>query len=246
MPDRMGYRAKWGLIVPERNTVCESELHRAVPEGITINTARVSRNTPAAWTNDKEFRDMSQATLDGRPAALAQLAAAEVDHYIVGDAGFTISREAHVALAADYEKQTGKGVSTAALAYLAALERLGARRVAVITPRLPDSGVVSGGLWEECGYTVAGAYGLNRHSAFEIVGTTEDMLHTGMAEMGATDAEVVLVTGTNLYAMYLADAAERELGKPVLHINTVLLWHALRQCGFDDRIDGCGSLLREH
>jgi len=244
MPDRMGYRAKWGLVVPERNTVCESELHRAVPGGITINTARVGRDTPASWSNDQEFRDMSQATMDGRPAALARLAAAEVDHYIVGDAGFSISKAAHVALAADYEKQTGKGVSTAALAYLEALERMGVKRLAVITPRLPDSGVVSGGLWEECGYTISGAYGLNRHSAFEIVGTAEDMLREAMTEMCATDAQAVLVTGTNLYAMALSDEMERTLGKPILHINSVLLWHALRRNGFDDRLEGCGELLR--
>lgn len=246
MPDRMGYRAKWGLIVPERNTVCETELHQAVPAGITINTARVGRYTPAAWSNDTEFRAMSQATLDGRPGALARLAAAEVDHYIVGDAGFTISRAEHEALAADYEQQTGKGVTTAAAAYLAALKTLAVRKIAVITPRLPDSGVVSGGLWEECGYTVAGAYGLNRGSAFEIVDTSEEALRDGMQEMAATGAEAILVTGTNLYAMRLADEVERGLDKPILHINSVLLWYALRQNGFDDRIDGCGRLLREH
>ncbi len=246
MPDRMGYRAKWGLIVPERNTVCESEMHQAVPHGITINTARVSRETPAAWSNDKEFRDMSQATMNGRPGALARLAAAEVDHYIIGDAGFTISRAQHEALDVAYREQTGRSVSTAALAYLEALEAMEVQRLAVVTPRLPDTGVVSGGLWEACGYAVSGAHGLNRGSAFEIVDTSEDALRAGMTEIAATDADVVLVTCTNLFAMRLADEVERGVGKPILHINSVLLWHALRSNGFDDRLDGCGRLLREH
>ncbi len=41
MPDRPGYRAKWGLVMPSGTTVCETGLHRAVPAGITIDTASV-------------------------------------------------------------------------------------------------------------------------------------------------------------------------------------------------------------
>ena len=44
----------------------------------------------------------------------------------------------------------------------------------------------------------------------------------------------------------LADALEKELGKPVLAINTITWWHALRSNGIPDRMDGFGSLLREH
>jgi maleate isomerase len=44
----------------------------------------------------------------------------------------------------------------------------------------------------------------------------------------------------------LADEAERWLGKPVLAINAVTLWHALRSSGIADQRHGCGSLLREH
>ena len=43
----------------------------------------------------------------------------------------------------------------------------------------------------------------------------------------------------------LRDVAERELGKPVLAINVATLWHALRACGVDDRIEGFGRILEE-
>jgi maleate isomerase len=242
----MGHRAKWGLIVPERNTVCESEMHAAVPGGITINTARIARDQAATWANDAAFKDMAQGIRAGEPAALARLMPAEPDYYIVGDAGFTIGRDDHEALAKDYEAQTGKGVATAARAYQHALDAMNVQRVAVLTPRLPASGIVSGGLWEDCGYTVSAAKGLDCASAFDIVNTSEESLREGVVALCASDAEVILATGTNIFLMHFADVLEHDLGKPILHINTVLLWYALRQNGFDDRIEGCGRLLREY
>ena len=246
MPYRMGYRAKWGLIVPERNTVCESEMHAAVPVGITINTARIHRDDAPTWSTDAEFKQMAQGIRSGEPGALARLMPGDLDYYIVGDGGFTIGRDEHETIAAGYETLTGKPVATSARAFLKALDVMGIRRLAVLTPRLPASGLVSGGLWEECGYAVSAAHGLNCASAFEIVNTSETDLRDALAKLCATDAEAILATGTNIFLMHLADIAERELGKPILHINAVLLWYALRQNGFTDRIDGCGRLLREH
>ena len=44
----------------------------------------------------------------------------------------------------------------------------------------------------------------------------------------------------------LADEAERWLDKPVIVINAVMLWHALRTIGIADQFSESGSLLREH
>ncbi len=46
--------------------------------------------------------------------------------------------------------------------------------------------------------------------------------------------------------MPLAAKLETELGKPVLAINAITWWHALRSNGIEDRLDGFGSLLAEH
>ena len=44
----------------------------------------------------------------------------------------------------------------------------------------------------------------------------------------------------------LAADKERELGKPVIAINTATYWHALRALGITDKISGVGRLLEEH
>ena len=43
----------------------------------------------------------------------------------------------------------------------------------------------------------------------------------------------------------VADQAERWLGKPVLAINAICLWHALRTLDIDDQFVGHGMMLRE-
>ncbi|CAN0493849.1 unnamed protein product, partial [Discosporangium mesarthrocarpum] len=39
---------------------------------------------------------------------------------------------------------------------------------------------------------------------------------------------------------------EEALGKPVISSNSATRWHTLRDAGIDDRIDGLGTLLRDH
>jgi maleate isomerase len=65
-------------------------------------------------------------------------------------------------------------------------------------------------------------------------------------ELNGRDVEAIVQVGTNLSMVRLADEAERWLDKPVLAINAVTLWHALRINGIPDRMRGFGSLLREH
>ena len=247
MPDRLGYRAKFGLIAPGRNSVVETEMHAMAPSGVTVNTARVHRASPAAWNNDTGLKEMAQLNREGVPGAIANILECSPDYIIVGEAGFSIPKKEHDALERQYrEAAGGLRVATAAASYLRALEVLRVKKVAVLTPRLPASGVVSGGLWTECGYEVVGARGLAAEKSSDIVGTPEEDLRDGIAELASTGTDAILITGTNLPAMQIADEAERWFGLHVLHINSVLMWYALRECGIPDRIEGAGRLLREN
>jgi maleate isomerase len=65
-------------------------------------------------------------------------------------------------------------------------------------------------------------------------------------EVDGDDVDLILQAGTNLAFVPLAAKLETELGKPVLAINAITWWHALRSNGIEDRLDGFGSLLAEH
>jgi maleate isomerase len=140
----------------------------------------------------------------------------------------------------------GLGVSTGASACRAALELYGAKRLAVLTPYQPvgDKQVIR--FFGEAGYEVIRLRGLRCSSATAIAEVREDGLVKLLRELDGPDVEAIVQVGTNLSMVRLADEAERWLEKPVLAINAVTLWHALRAAGIGDRLPGFGSLLREH
>jgi maleate isomerase len=55
----------------------------------------------------------------------------------------------------------------------------------------------------------------------------------------------LLTLGTALPAARVSAEAERWLGKPVLAVNVVSYWHAIRECGIEDRVLGHGRILEE-
>lgn len=239
-------RATWGLVVPSRNTVAEAEFHRFIPAGINLNTARADVRTNVNWADDKNFKDMAKAIRAAEPAAIESLTLIQPDRVVIAEGGFSISKAAHDKLEAEYAAIAKTPVTASCGAYLAALKTLGVKRVGVVTPRLPESGIVSGGLWDECGYTVTTAIGLELGSARDIAYLAPERLKQAVTEVAASGADAVLVTGTNFCLFEHVSALESATGKIVLHINAVLMWHALRQSGFDDRLPQGGTLLRDH
>jgi maleate isomerase len=161
----------------------------------------------------------------------------------MGEGGFPFPREELEDFDRKYEEISGLRVASSARAPLRALEVMKVRKVPVLTPRLPDSGIVSGGLWEACGYEVAGAKGLGCTSVRDINNLSKETLRDDLAELARSDADVILATGSEVA---LIEEAEFWTGKPVLNLKAVLVWYALRDSGFSDRLDGRGTLLRDY
>jgi arylmalonate decarboxylase len=59
-------------------------------------------------------------------------------------------------------------------------------------------------------------------------------------------ADVIFISCANMAAIHEIEQIEAERGKPVITSNLVTFWHALRQVGINDRIEGFGQLLANH
>jgi len=46
MPDVLGYRAKFGVLVPSTNTIVEPDFYAMAPPGVTLHTGRISITNP--------------------------------------------------------------------------------------------------------------------------------------------------------------------------------------------------------
>jgi maleate isomerase len=74
---------------------------------------------------------------------------------------------------------------------------------------------------------------------------TPEVLRPKLLGLDGPDIDAIVQVGTNLSMVHLAAAAELWLGKPVIAINTATYWHALRQNGITEKVQGFGRLLEE-
>ena len=141
---------------------------------------------------------------------------------------------------------TGMPVSTGPSAMINALRALEAERVVVLSPFQPAAHEEAVTYFNDSGIEVVGSYTFMATSTIAIAKFGPDEIRAAIAQHDSDAADAIIQVGTNMRMARLAAAAEWWLGKPVLHVNTVMAWQAMRSTGIDDRVQGFGSLLAEH
>lgn len=247
MPDAVGYRVKFGVIIPSTNTVVEADYNRMAPPGVTFHAGRMYIEQPAL-DSDAAFEAILGQIRQCIQTAIRDVTTCKPDYLIMGMSSETFwdGVEGNARFIERVRAQSGLGVSTGASACKAALEAHRARRIAVLSPYQPVADKQVTRYFEEAGFEVARFEGLRCPTATSIAEVGEDFLRGVLRKLDGPDVDAIVQVGTNLSMVRLAGEAERWLGKPVLAINAVTLWHALRANGIADRVEGGGSLLREH
>lgn len=247
MPDAVGYRAKFGVIIPSTNTVVEHDYSLMRPEGITFHAGRMYIENAAADSDDA-FEQLIQQIRAATETAVRDVMTAKPDAIVMGMSAETFwgGQEGNEQFTAGIEALSGLGVATGADACGRACRALGITKVAILTPYQPIGDKHVRTFFADIGLDVVRLTGLQCPSATAIAEVGEHTLRAALQELDGDDVDALIQVGTNLSMLRLADEAERWLGKPVLAINAVTVWHALRSNGFDDRMHGFGTLLREY
>ena len=248
MPDVAGFRAKLATIVPSTNTIVEADFNHLfrIP-GVTFHTGRIYIESPVLDSNDAFVALLEQ--VDGAfETAVRDVMTCTPDYLVMGMSAPTFwgGRAGNATFRERARRLCGLGVTTGAEACSAALETLGAQRIAVLTPYQPIMREQIVRYFEESGFPVTRYVDLECPSATAIAAVTPDRLREVLRELDGPDVDAIVQVGTNLSMVRLAAEAEGWLGKPVIAINAAIIWHAYRANGFDDRIYGCGSLLSDH
>ena len=121
-----------------------------------------------------------------------------------------------------------------------------AKRIGVVTPYMPVGDRMVTKFLADIGYRVVRIKGHCSPGPVEIAWESFAATRALVHEVDGDDVDLILQAGTNMYFVELAAQLERELGKPVLAINALTFWHALRHNGISDRMTGFGTLLAEH
>ncbi len=246
MPDTLGYRKRIGIVVPSTNTTVQPECEMLRPRGVTNHTGR-STIVERPLNSEQAFFEHMAMMREGMTVAIDQIMTAGLDHLIIGIALETFWGGVAAAdkLKAELEQRAGVGISMGSTAALAALKAFGARRIAVLTPHQPRGDEIVRAYLQEAGIDVVRLKGLAVKTPRMIAQVPVDDIRKALRELDGDDVDAVLQVGTALPTVAIAAEAERWLGKPVLAVNAVAYWHALRHCGIEDRVYGYGRLLEE-
>ena len=231
-----------GMLTPSSNTVLEpltaamlSELPDASAHFARFRVLKISMEDDA----------LGQFKNEPMLAAAELLADAQVQSICwngtsSGWLGFDTDRT----LIAEIEARTGVRACSSILAMNELLEKLGARRVAFVTPYLDEIQNRILANYRAEGYEIAGEKNLGDPGNFSFATYSEaDILE--MCRAVATEKpDAITIYCTNFRGARLAPIIETETGIPVLDSVSTALWKSMQVAGDDpSRIKGWGQLF---
>ncbi len=229
-----------GMLVPSSNTVAEpltAAMLAGVP-GVSLHLARFR-----VTRLDRGAEALAQFQAAPLLDAASLLADAQVHATCLNATAscYTGLRHDHAFLAA-----LGGPGDTSMLALVELLGRLGAKRIGLVTPFLPDvQDATLHVLREEAGLDVVAERHLGDPGNFSFARFGEDVVEQLIREVAAAPGvQAIAVISTNLRGARPAARLEAELGLPILDSVATALWGALRRAGADPGlVRGWGRLF---
>ncbi len=234
-----GWRGRLGLIVPSSNTTMEMELHEALPEGVSLHTARV----PLKNVTEEELVKMNALAVEA--AKLLRDAGVEMILYGCTSGSFIGGKDYEKKLEAKIEEEVNVPVVSTSTAVVEALKILDARDVLVITPYTEEINSREREFLEANGFNVLDIRGLGIEDNTQI-GKLEPYEAYRLAKASFMDeADAIFISCTNLRTFEIIEPLEEDLGIPVVTSNQASLWLALREMDVMERIPWLGRLFTD-
>jgi maleate cis-trans isomerase len=237
----IGWRARLGFLVPPGNPTVESEMIALAPVGVSVHFQRmVARGVGGSLDGQAERNRMMIDHL-GDSAELLAMVGPDVIVLAHTATSYHLGREGEAALLNRLQHAIGVPIVTAFGSVVAALERLGAKRVALGAPYSAEVTQQGKAHLEAHGFAVVGCDNLK--GVTNIYDETVERAYRLARSVDTTEAEAVFLSGTGMPTLPVLAVLETDLGKPVISSNAAMMWHALRRAGVGERIPGYGRLL---
>ncbi len=238
-----GKRARLGLIVPASNTVCEPEMVRLSPPGVTTYATRILFSPTIQDLKNMQPRVQRAAQeLSSERITDLIIFCCTVGSLIGGPGGES-------EIVSNIEKEASIPAITTATAVKAAFDALHVRRLAVATPYTREINNHEKDILEQAGYeitSIAGYYENLEPTELRnmMIGNlpAEAALELGV-RVNSSDNEAIFISCTNFRAADIIEKLEAATGKPVISSNQASMWFALRRLGLKDKVSGYGRLF---
>ena len=238
----IGWRARLGFLLPPGNPTVEAEMMALAPLGVSLHFHRMAAGggVPGALDN----QDARTGTMvDHIAGSVELLAMVKPDIIVVAHTAtsYYLGRAREAELLARLSAATGIRVVTAFGSVVAALERLGVRRVALGAPYSAETTAQGHAHLEAHGFAVVRSQNLK--GVTNIYDETAERAYVLARSVDAPEAEAVFLSGTGMPTLPVIEMLEQDLKKPVISSASAMMWHALRSCGVGQPIPGYGRLL---
>ncbi len=226
------------MLIPSSNVASEGQIQTILPQGVSLHVSRLELTV----TNEDGVRAMTDRVEEG--ARL--LSHANVDLIVFHCTAATFALGADDDIIARMVNSTGIAATATSKALLAALNELGARRVALITPYIQEINAREAKFLAANGYDVVCEVGLGITDTHDMFAVDPLEWFRVVIDNRDANADVYFLSCAAIRSAEVIEALERELDRPVITSNQVAAWHSLRATGISDRVPGFGRLLSDH
>jgi maleate cis-trans isomerase len=215
-------RARIGLIIPSVNTFSEPQFNRFAPSGLGIHVARARVAGP--WKRPLPEMAAEIAT----SAQLLADCAPDLIVFHCTDTSMSQGPQGEGKILDIVRDAAGIDAVATSRLVLEALQALGLKRVALLTPYKSNKSIID--------YLNAAGIAVVRDVALKLepldFGTVTPAQWAALAQQNdGPDVDGIFLSCTNTTQIDAIAEIERRLGKPVVNSNQAVLWGCLRKLG---------------
>jgi maleate isomerase len=225
-----------GLIIPSGNSLTEVQFNRYAPPGVSVHVTRLRMT--GKWRKplselERPLTEAAEAVSDVRPELI-------VFHCTANSMENGLAHEA--AIVKIIEKASGCPTFTTAQAITGAFDRVGIKKMVLISPYVKATNEHEVKYLSEAGYTVLHELGLalEPHAYSQV--TPEEWKKVVKENLRA-DADGYFLSCTNTRMIEAIDDLERDLQKPVVNSNQAVLWTCFNRLGLRHSGEKLGRLF---
>jgi maleate cis-trans isomerase len=236
-----GWRSRIGFLVPPGNPTVEPEMAELTPPGVSLHFTRMNAEGAVGSHAGQEERNRTQ--VESIPACVRLLAMVRPDVIVLAHTAtsYTLGQAREAALVSEMEALGGARFVTAFGSVLAALQRLGVRRIAYATPYSAEMTARGVQHLEQCGVNVVSSGHLD--NVRNIYEENSERAYAIARQVDRPEAEAIFLSGVGMPTLDALAPLEQDTGKPVISAASAMMWHALQTANIRHGFSGFGRLL---